>query len=95
MDDSFVDAVPTWTLRFAAGSASLAVLSYLFGGPGTELLTGAFVAAFLAVSAYLLYEWRRTREDPPRNGGGGRDDEERRTEMNSESGGYGGNSGGL
>lgn len=95
MDDSFVDAVPTWALRFAAGSASLAVLSYLFGGPGTELLTGAFAAAFLAVSVYLLYEWRRNREDPPRNGGDGGDDEEHRAETNAEPSGYGGNSGGL
>lgn len=93
MDDSFVDAVPTWALRFAAGSASLAVLSYLFGGPGTELLTGAFVAAFLAVSVYLLYEWRRTREDPPRNGGDGGDDEG--TETRAEADGHGGNSDGL
>lgn len=93
MDDSFADAVPTWAFRFAAGSASLAVLSYLFGGPGTELLTGAFLAAFLAVSVYLLYEWRRTRGDPPGDGGDGGDDEG--TEMRAEADGRGGNSGGL
>lgn len=95
MDDSFVDAVPTWTWRFAAGSAALAVLSYLFGGPGTELLTGALVAAFLVAAAYLLYEWNRYRGEPPRNGGGGGDggDDERRTERQGEADGYGGDGG--
>ncbi|ELZ26742.1 hypothetical protein C474_18915 [Halogeometricum pallidum JCM 14848] len=92
MDNSFAETVPRWTWRFAAGSATLAVLSYLFGGPGTELLTGALAAAFLAVSGYILYEWRRGREGPPRNGGG--DDEGQgqmhRTETTAEAGGDGG-----
>lgn len=92
MDDSFSETVPRWTWRFAAGSATLAVLSYLFGGPGTELLTGAFVAAFLVVSGYILYEWRRSREGPPRHGGGGNDERQgqHRTETTAEAGGDGG-----
>jgi hypothetical protein len=92
MNDSFVDATPTWTWRAAAGSAVLAVLSLLFGGPATELLTGALAAVFLLTATYLLYEWGQYREKPSDGGG---DDDERRTEMQAEAGGYGGNGGGL
>ncbi|MDS0298314.1 hypothetical protein NDI76_06130 [Halogeometricum sp. S1BR25-6] len=95
MDDSFAETVPRWALRFAAGSAVLAVLSFLFGGPGTELLTGALAAACLAVSGYALYEWRRGREGPP--GGGGGDEGQgrtRRTETTAETGTNGRGDGG-
>jgi 4-amino-4-deoxy-L-arabinose transferase-like glycosyltransferase len=90
MDDSFAETVPRWALRFAAGSAALAVLSFLFGGPGTELLTGALVAAFLVVSGYILYRSRR--EEGPPGGGSGGQEPTRRSETTAETGtnGYGG-----
>ena len=95
MDDSFVETAPRWALRFAAGSAALAVLSFLFGGPGTELLTGALVAAFLAVSGYILYRSRR--EDGPPGGGNEGGGRTRRSETTAETGanGYGGDGGDL
>ncbi|MDS0293316.1 hypothetical protein [Halogeometricum luteum] len=92
MDDSFAETVPRWALRFAAGSAALAVLSFLFGGPGTELLTGALVAAFLAVSGYILYRSRREEGPPGGGGGSGGQEPTRRSETTAETGtnGYGG-----